>query len=86
MTAPARIPVPTDPRRRLATPAQHRRLRALAGRFGLSDEERREFTGMFLGTERTSWQRLSAHEANRLIDAFEGFAFLAALIAQRPPR
>ena len=65
------------------TSRQQRRLFAHASNLGLMDDERREVAEMILRRDVESWKELTFSEANRLIDAFEGFEKISWLLVNK---
>lgn len=62
---------------------QQRRLFAHASTLGLTDDERREVAEMILRRDVETWKELTFGEANRLIDAFEGFEKISWLLVNK---
>ena len=62
---------------------QHRRLFAHASNLGLTDDERKEIAEMILRRDVETWKKLTFAEANRLIDAFEGFEKISWLLVNK---
>lgn len=65
------------------TTKQRRLLFAMADECGLSRPERLSFTEQFLDREVTTWAYLTAYDAARLIDAFNGYTYLTHIIEDR---
>lgn len=63
-----------------------RKLWVIVKQLGLTDDERHEFTSMFLRKDDPSWQSLNEREVGRLLDALEGFALIAQLYRLRGRR
>lgn len=60
-----------------------RRFFAIAGRYGLTDDERHELASQFLGRDVSSFRQLTVEEIDRLIDGLRCAAFLFVLLNQR---
>jgi hypothetical protein len=73
------------PDRAVHSPSQHKALFALADEVGLTRQERLEVSEMLLGRDITTWKYLSGHEAYRLIDAMNGYAYINHLMSEKNP-
>ena len=56
----------------------------LAKRLRMSRQDRIEFAEVLLWKDVPSWSELDDADIGRLLDAFEGYALVNALLGQRP--
>ena len=76
------VPAVGDPNE--APEARRRKVYMLAKRLGMTRQDRIELAEVLLWKDVPSWSKLDDTDIGRLLDAFEGYALVNALLGQRP--